>query len=216
MADTNLLILNQMYGIATVPTENKNLDSKNQQTIDLSQGQFQLELQQNTGKKEVLYDDIQNDKQPQVSSPSSAYAKFIGYISQDYSTSNLQKKAGYYWITQQNRSVLFFTGTQFIKYDNNTGSVKKYRIANNGTKEDPIPSYSNNIGYQMIKASVETKTILQLIFNGDVYSLGNNKEHSIQFSFNDEDNYKQLRFFDNTENYKIEYFVQSHANYIEL
>lgn len=215
MADENLLLLNQMYGIATVPTQNNNQDSKNKQTIELNQQTFQLTIEDSTEKKHILYQDYQNTAQEDDKVVTqSSNLRFAGYINEDYLVEQLEKKSGNYWITKESKKFIFYTGVEFLVLGNySDGNVesrtKIYNFQNTGTIEKPIVNYPNGITYHTILNDINNHFIIQIIIDKQIYNIGNINENSIEFSFDDETYYKQLRLFENN----IEVMIQSHNNF---
>lgn len=221
MADSNILLLNQMYGIATVPVQNKNSDSNNKDAIGLSQGQFELSTPNGTGMNQVLLDEYQNTPNGNSASvPVASDAKFVGYLKQDYQTSTLEKKPGNYWITEQSKKIVLFTGTQFVQLgggkDVESVNIKEYWFINSGDEANPVVEYPENLTYDILKQEINNKFIINLHFAGDIYQLGNIRQNSLQFSFNDQSDYKQIRLFNESSNYKTEYYRQSHSNYTQI
>lgn len=217
MADSTLIALNQMYGITTGMPTNSNSDFKNQQALTLEVNNLELSQQKDIQKINVaLNDNVTTPSQQAYNSKNQS--KFMGYIEQDYDVNSLQKKAGNYWVTKTNKNIVIYTGSQFIECGSGIkqSSTQKIAFVNIGNEQNIVPKYPNDVTYQNIKQLIENHTMVQIQFLNEIYRLGNIRDNSLQFSFDDQDNYKQIRLFDSTQDYKIEYFVESKSNYEQL
>ena len=218
MADSTLLLLNQMYGITSM-TSNSYPDSQNQDAIQLQQDKIGFNQETGTNNNNVALDDYQNVANDNISYQTNVTMKFQGYLSDDYDTNVLQKKSGNYWIVDEDKSVVFYTGKQFVRMGSGSGvsggaavAIKDYTLF---TLNNQIV-YPDGVTYQIVRKEIKDQVIVRLHYAGDIYKIGNVKENSLQFSFNDENDYKQLRLFDETQAYKIEFYQQTHNNLLIL